>query len=181
MAISIIAQAVNGAPFGEWENSDLAKRLSVIFDNPQILGLIEDLEATRRTGRPGYPISVMVKTVLAGFVLNIPTDTGLIRGLGDNPLLSHLCGIFHPDEIPSPWAYSRFRKKLLANRELFMECMAALVSDLNEAIPGFGETVAIDSTVMHAYSNGARKRQSDPDASWSAKRGRNGHTEWWFG
>ncbi|MCH8877637.1 MAG: transposase [Chloroflexi bacterium] len=153
----------------------------MVFDNAQIVGLIEDLEATRRTGRPGYPVPVMVKTILAGFILNIPTDTGLIEALGDNPLLSHLCGIFHPDDIPSPWAYSRFRNKLLANRELVLGRMAALVSDLDEVIPGFGETVAIDSTVMHAYSNGARKRQSDPDASWSAKSGRNGHKEWWFG
>ena len=59
--------------------------------------------------------------------------------------------------------------------------MADLVEELGETIEGFGKIVAVDSTDMHAYSNGARKRQSDPDASWSAKRGRNGKPRFWFG
>ena len=167
--------------FSAWTDSDLAERLNAVFDQPQIQKLIDGLKQTRNTGRPGYPVAVMVKTILAGFILNIPTDTGVIRALRDNPLLSHLCGISHPDEIPSPWAYSRFRKKLIAHRELVLECVAELVEELGERIPGFGEIVAIDSTDMHAYSNGAGKPKSDPDASWSAKRGRNGKPRYWFG
>ncbi len=39
----------------------------------------------------------------------------------------------------------------------------------------------MDSTDIHAYSNGGKRRSSDPDASWSAKRGKSGKTLFWFG
>ena len=44
--------------------------------------LVEALEATRRTGRPGYPIRVMWRTLVASFYLGIIHDTDLVRAVG---------------------------------------------------------------------------------------------------
>ena len=167
--------------FEDWENSDFAKRLRLVFDNLHDEKLLEALEATRWTGRPGYPIRVMWRTYIASYVLNVGTFTGLIRELHANPFLAYLCGITSREAIPSKYAYCRFLKKLVAHKELVLECMASLAGELGRALPGFGEIVAVDSTDIHAYSNGAKKPSSDPDASWSAKKGRNGQPRFWFG
>ncbi len=37
-----------------------AAQIATLLDSPEIVGLIADLEATRWTGRRGYPIRAMV-------------------------------------------------------------------------------------------------------------------------
>ena len=62
-----------------------------------------------------------------------------------------------------------------------------MVQRLRELLPGFGATLAVDSTDMEAYSDGYRKRPSDPDARWGAKKkgakgeGKQQDTYLWFG
>ena len=159
-------------------NSPLSRQLIGVFENLADEGLLGALEATRWTGRPGYPLQAMWRTYVASYVLNISTFTGLIRALRDNPLLAAACGIDNPDEIPSKYAYCRFLKKLTRFRADLDGCMAALSSNLAGQLPGFGETVAIDSTDLKAHSNGSKPVKSDPDASWSRKRGSNGKEKW---
>jgi hypothetical protein len=52
-----------------------AVELAGLLDSPEIAGLIADLEATRWTGRPGYPIRAMVGMALAKSMYAIPTWT----------------------------------------------------------------------------------------------------------
>jgi len=59
--------------------------------------------------------------------------------------------------------------------------MVNLASELARELPEFGQIVAVDSTDIDAWSNGSKKPASDPDATWSAKRGKNGQPDWWFG
>ena len=47
--------------------------LKLVLDSPEIGRLIADLEATRWTGRPGYPIRTMVGLALAKSLYAIPT------------------------------------------------------------------------------------------------------------
>lgn len=61
------------------------------------------------------------------------------------------------------------------------ECSRNLVVELAAGLPGLGCTVAVDSTDLNAHSNGSKRRKSDPDAAWSAKKGPNGKTMFWFG
>ncbi len=37
---------------------------------------------------------------------------------------------------------------------------------LSEQTDGFGRYVAVNGTAVHVYSNGSRKRISDPDVAW---------------
>ena len=52
-----------------------ATELAALLESPEIAGLIADLEATRWTGRPGYPIRAMVGMALAKSLYALPTWT----------------------------------------------------------------------------------------------------------
>jgi hypothetical protein len=56
-----------------------AVELVGLLDSPEIAELIADLEATRWTGRPGYPIRAMVGMALAKSLYALPTWTRTVR------------------------------------------------------------------------------------------------------
>ena len=141
--------------------------------------LIEALEATRWTGRPGYPVRVMWHTIVASFYLGIVHDTDLVRALWSNPLLASACGIDNADDVPSKFAYCRFRKKLTGFNELVGDILTACVDVLKESLPGFGENIAVDSTDVKAWANGFH-HDTDPDAGTGAKK-KSDHRYYWYG
>ena len=53
----------------------VASDLAGLLDSPEIGALIRELDATRWTGRPGYPIRAMVGMALAKSMYAIPTWT----------------------------------------------------------------------------------------------------------
>jgi IS5 family transposase len=141
--------------------------------------LLERLQKTRWTGRPGYPIQVMWRTIVASFYLGIVHDTDLIRALHANPLLAATCGIRHRRDIPTKFAYCRFRKKLTAFNDLVGDVLARCVERLREALPGFGATVAVDATDVKAWANGLHQ-ETDPDAGTGAKH-KSSRRVYWYG
>ena len=52
-----------------------ATELAGLLDSPEIERLIAELDETRWTGRPGYPIRAMVGVALAKSLYSIPTWT----------------------------------------------------------------------------------------------------------
>ena len=56
-----------------------ATELAGLLDSPEIERLIAELEETRWTGRPGYPIRAMVRMALAKSLYSIPTRTKTSR------------------------------------------------------------------------------------------------------
>jgi hypothetical protein len=50
-----------------------AAHIGTLLDSPEIAGLIADLEQTRWTGRPGYPIRAMVGLTLAKSLYTLAT------------------------------------------------------------------------------------------------------------
>jgi hypothetical protein len=50
-----------------------AVQLAAILDSPEIQRFIEDLEAVRWTGRPGYPVRALLGVALAKSLYAIPT------------------------------------------------------------------------------------------------------------
>ena len=50
-------------------------QLAGVLDSPEIAALVSELEATRWTGRPGYPIRRMVGMALAKSIYAMPTWT----------------------------------------------------------------------------------------------------------
>ncbi len=165
--------------FEGFEKSAFAKELRAIFDNLPDRKLLEALEKTRWTGRPGYPIKVMWHTLVASFYLGLVHDTDLVRTLHANPLLAVTCGINSPDGIPSKFAYCRFRKKLVAFNDLVASVLAQCVEALRNALPGFGDTVAVDATDVKAWANGMHQ-DTDPDAGTGAKH-KSSRRVYWYG
>jgi hypothetical protein len=135
--------------------------------------LIADLEATRWTGRPGYPIRAMVGMALAKSVYAIPTWTRTVALVAEHRALQVALGC--EGDVPSVYAAYRFSAKLRAHQALLDQCIGRVTEGLRAKLKGYGDDVAIDASDMPAYANGQRytskggperERFSDPDASW---------------
>ena len=163
-----------------------AFELAGLLDSPEIADLIRALEATRWTGRPGYPMRAMVGMTLAKSMYAIPTWTRTVRLVAEHDALQ--AALDCANGCPSEWACYRFTAKLRKFKPLLDSCIAAVLDRLRIANPGMGENIAIDGSDLPAYANGQRfaskngrerklSEYSDPDASWghrSAVSTRNG-------
>jgi transposase len=145
------------------------------LDSPEIADLIRELQATRSTGRPGYPIRSMLGMALAKSMYAIPTWTRTTRLVAEHAALQTALGC--EGGCPSEWACYRFAAKLRKFKPLLDSCISAVLARLHEANPGMGESIAIDGSDLPAYANGQRfvskngreraaSEYSDPDASW---------------
>lgn len=151
----------------------VAESLAAILDSQEVADLIEALEATRATGRPGYPIRTMVGMTLAKSLYAIPTWTRTVALVREH---SPLAAVIAPDgDLPSQWACYRFLAKLREHKPLLADCIASVVKALKKRDPLLGWDVSIDASDMAAYANGQRfkskggperEKYSDPDASW---------------
>ncbi len=65
-----------------------AAELAGLLDSPEIADLIRELEATRWTGRPGYPIRSMIGMALAKSLYAIPTWTKTVRLVREHAALA---------------------------------------------------------------------------------------------
>jgi len=148
-----------------------AAQVAALLDSPEVKGLIADLQATRWTGRPGYPIRAMVGLALVKGVYALPTWTRAVGLVKDHAALRDVLGA-----SPTVDAVYRFNKKLRKHSAMLADCIDSVLSALHEAHPEMGQTVAIDGSDMPAYANGhkqvgnkngpLRTKFSDPDAGW---------------
>ncbi len=142
-----------------------------LLSSPEIVALVADLEQTRWTGRPGYPIRSMVGIALVKSMYCLPTWTRTVRLVAEHASLRRVLGT-----VPSVDACYRFSRKLREHGDLLGSCVNALIAGLQAEVPGLGTVVAIDGSDLPAYANGQRyvsaksrverKRFADPDASW---------------
>jgi hypothetical protein len=152
-----------------------AVQLAALLDSPEIGQLVAELEATRWTGRPGYPIRTMVGMALAKSLYTLPTWTRTVALVSEHAALRAALGCPDPADVPSVHACYRFTRKLRKFKPLLDACVARVTAALHEQMPDLGSTVAIDASDMPAYANGQRylykggperQRYSDPDATW---------------
>jgi DDE family transposase/transposase-like protein DUF772 len=154
-----------------------AAELAGLLESPEIVGLIAELEATRWTGRPGYPIRCMVGIMLAKSLYAIPCWTRTLALVQEHTALRAALGCWTDDQVPSIDACYRFTAKLRKHRDMLDRCVSSVIGSLHEEMPEMGKDVAIDASDMPAYANGqrfvskgGRERSddefSDPDASW---------------
>ena len=146
-------------------------QIAALLDLPAIKQLITDLDETRETGRPGYPVRAMVGAALAKAVYALPTWTRTARLIAEHAALREAIG-----GAPSHWACYRFTAKLRDHGDMLTACLDRVLATLREANPEMGQTVAIDGSDMPAYANGhkhvgnkngpLRTRWADPDAGW---------------
>jgi hypothetical protein len=76
----------------------VAENLSDILDSPEVAQLVDELEATRSTGRPGYPLRTMIGMALAKSMYAIPT----VRVDGKRTSDSHFLGFFTMTPVVKP-------------------------------------------------------------------------------
>lgn len=146
-----------------------AQRVNQLLDSPEIGALVADLQETRWTGRPGYPIRAMVGMCLVKSLYGLPTWTRTVRLVAEHAALQEALGA-----VPGVDACYRFTAKLRRFTGLLEACTTAVLARLREELPGMGSTVAIDGSDLPAHANGQRRRFDgsertafgDPDASW---------------
>lgn len=147
--------------------------LAGLLDSPEIGRLVADLEATRWTGRPGYPIRSMIGLALAKSLYAIPTWTKTVALVREHSALQRALGC--EGNPPSVYAAYRFAEKLRDNGKAVERCIDGVIEGLRKKLPLYGRDLSIDASDMPAYANGQRylskggkerERYSDPDASW---------------
>lgn len=135
--------------------------------------MIADLQETRWTGRPGYPVRTMVGLVLAKSMYAMPTWTKVIALVKEHWGLQRALGC--EGNPPSVYAAYRFAEKMRANGDMLERCIDGVVEGLKAKLPSYGTDLAIDASDMPAYANGQRyvwkggperNWHTDPDASW---------------
>jgi hypothetical protein len=147
--------------------------LEGLLDSPEIGRLIEELQATRWTGRPGYPIRTMVGLCLVKSLYALPTWTKTVALVREHWALQRALGC--EGNPPSVYAAYRFAEKLRAHGDKLERCIDCVVEGLRSKLPSYGRDLSIDASDMPAYANGQRyvskggrerERFSDPDATW---------------
>lgn len=150
-----------------------AEQVARLLDTPEISTLISDLQETRWTGRPGYPLRAMVGMALTKSVYALPTWTRTVALVREHAALRDAlgCGV----DAPSVHACYRFAGKLREHKGMLDACLDRVTAALREQLPEMGRALAIDGSDLPAYANGQRyvskggrerERFSDPDASW---------------
>jgi transposase, IS5 family len=155
-----------------------AAELAGLLESPEIQRLIAELEATRWTGRPGYPIRTMIGIMLAKSLYTIPCWTRVLALIQEHAALRAALGCWTDDEVPSIDACYRFTAKLRKHKDMLDRCVSSVVKSLKDENPELGKHIAIDASDLPAYANGMRLKSkngpertpeeySDPDASWA--------------
>ncbi|HEX3804550.1 MAG TPA: transposase, partial [Solirubrobacteraceae bacterium] len=136
-----------------------------ILESAEVSRLADELQATRWTGRPGYPIRAMIGMALAKSLYALPTWTRTVALVAEHPALA---AVIAPDgDVPSVYAVYRFTTKLRDHAHLLEGCIARVLKELKRRNPVLGWDVAIDASDMPAYAKGQGKLEpgeaSDPD------------------
>ena len=175
------------------DNTRLVLVLSAL--EPYLGPVVWKLERERIGRRNSYPVDVMMKSFLAGWVYQIPVKNELIRELRRNGSLRRLVGIESMAKVPQAWQFSRFISRLAedANLALLEAAFERCVEKLRELLPGLGRNLGIDGTSVASWSSGMRNERtglrSDPEAGWGIrerrKKSKDGKVEKvvkkWFG
>ena len=69
-----------------------AEAITALLDSPEVSGLVADLQETRWTGRPGYPIRAMVGVALVKAYYALPTWTRTVALVREHDALRAVLG-----------------------------------------------------------------------------------------
>src|SRR2546430_2051713 len=147
-------------------HSDSNDRLVSVLAVLDLEPLLQLLDHRRGRGRKGYSHRILLQAVIAAWVYNLHSMAELRRELIRNGSLRLLCGISSVDKVPSEDAFSRFFSRLAEHESAVEELHRELIITIRQLAPELGSKVAIDSTAINAWSDGNRKKTSDPDARW---------------
>lgn len=175
--------------------------LKAVFHQLPDDDLVRQLRGPTRRGPKGHDPLILWRCYLAYYYLGMESVSALIRLLYDNPFVAKACGIDSPEQIPSQPTFSRFGTRLARKAGEFIlaikNILRGLTRKLYDTFPGFGKSVAIDSTDIKAWSNAGKKgkkrkegkprqkpllgKVSDPDAGWCVKTNTEGRKKYTWG
>lgn len=87
------------------------EQLAGLLDSPEIARLVADLEATRWTGRPGYPMRALVGMALAKSLYALPTWTRTVALVTEHAALRAALGCASANETPSVYFLLSLRRQ----------------------------------------------------------------------
>jgi len=155
------------------DNTRLVMVLSVL--EGYLEPLVCKLERERMGKRNRYPVRVMMRSFIAGYVYQIPVKNELIRELRRNGSLRRLVGIETINAVPNAWQFSRFLGRISedANLTLLEKAFDRCVEELRELLPGLGGNLGIDGTAVKSWSSGVKNEKtglaSDSQAGWGIR------------
>jgi transposase len=117
--------------------------------------------------RPPYPPSAMLRALIFQKIRQISSWRKLSKTLRHEAEWLPVLG-FH--RAPCHDSFSEFTRRV--GPERFRRVFLILESQLQATYSGLGRRIAIDSTLVKAYSNPRKRGQSisDPDARWGVKK-----------
>jgi len=119
----------------------------------------------------GYLMESVWKAYMLSFILDMDCTNDLVRKLEENPSFAEACGFDMDKPLPSRWTFNRMIKRLALYPEIIETLLDKAVNQLQQKLPGFGETVAVDSTPVRSHSNPSKKVKSDVEAGFIVKEG----------
>lgn len=148
--------------FGWEEIEDLGdlERLRLLLEYLPDEILMQELEKKRGYGRNDYPVRAMWNTILAGLVFGHESIESLRRELLRNAQLRLVCGfdvLKGSWAVPSSSAYTRFLRSLMKQQAHIEAMLDELVEALKDALPDFGEALAVDSKAIRSCARRAPK------------------------
>ena len=162
--------------YNEFFHLDEHDRLHMVLQAINAEDLLKVLDDEHQLGNVQYKARSLWSCLIAGVVYQIPEIAELRRNLSSNPYLRFVCGI-SASRIPSQSTFSRFLGRLARHQDLLQACIDDLVRRFACLAPGFGQTVAVDSTDVVAYSRGPKQGAADPDARWGVKGSKEGQSK----
>jgi IS5 family transposase len=154
--------------YNEFFHLDEHDRLHLVLEAINAEALLKALDDEHQLGNIHYSARTLWSCLIGGVVYQIPEVAELRRHLLSNPYMRFLCGL-SAFQVPSQATFSRFLSRLVEHQDLLQSCIDDLVQRFARLAPGFGETVAVDSTDVAAYSRGSKEGAADPDARWGVK------------
>ena len=136
--------------------------------------LVQELGKSHKTsGRHGYPVRDQLCIFLLQCLLNERYNSHLLNRLNASPKILAMCQI---KEVPSEYAYCRFKKKLVAYSEMLDQIYNLTLRDLAREIrrlkragiipkkaPRLGQYLAIDATDIPAWARYRSPHCNAPD------------------
>jgi hypothetical protein len=123
----------------------------------------------------------MWNALIAGVVFQHPTIESLRRELARNGQLRQLCGFWPRKKraiVPNAWTFSRFLASVIKQAELVKAMFAKLVTEVAEALPDYGENLAIDGKGLASYARGRSKSEEPTEGQQQPDGRRDADAEW---
>jgi transposase, IS5 family len=167
-----LADALVGERLGS--NARLA-RIAALVDWPRLVAPLSGLH-DRATGRPAYPVLVMIKAMLLQQWYGL-SDSEAEEALADRLSFRRFVGLGLGETVPDATTLCRFRNQVAATG-----LAAELLAELDRQLAAKGLVVKrgtlIDATLVQAAvrPSGSAAAPSDPDAAFARRQGKPGST-----